>query len=1231
MMKVVFKLQPLDDKMKQKVMKRVCGLPGIDSIAVDMNNNKLTVIGENFDPVSIVKKLRKLCFTEIVSVGPAKEPEKKKEEAKKEKPKKADDNKKKDEPKKDEVAELINPFPCSTGLHEKGLGLTASESMGMTSTSESKDELTSAISGHFEVQNERVQGADTTSLAPKAVLMASTSGSEDESSSAMSVDFKVMLDDFEVQSERAQAVDTTSLAPEDVMMTSTSGSKDEPTSAVSGHFEVHRERVKASDTSLSSGYSPASSSEIVEEDVVPFPPQISAPPAHESEIQIVSMEERERMPSIHKLESEIVPSQTEGEGKMKRGLNASARQSVKLAAKAGIELGKSNLVAVEPVRSSHLTIKNEIPVEDQFLREPVLYAKKSIKTTVRKIFSHINNVRTTQIAVIGTGGIGKTTVLKALINFPNTKHVFDLVILVTVSRYWSTRKVQNEVLRQLSLCREYSETDYQVAEKLLKVLKGKKFLLLLDDVWEQIDLEAVGIPGPSLENGCKIVIASRKIDACHDMNLFKVVEVKSISWKEARELFYEQVSTSIPLSDIKSFAETIVKGCGGLPLLIIVTGRALGGKNDVSVWKDASKKFSLPKTSRECQIEDLLQLLKFSFDQLSDNDVKSCFLHCALFPEDQEVNIYKFIEYCIQEGLITGAQADAHKRGHYIVDVLVHASLLQVTEGGDSIKMHDLIRDLALGILSSMPKDSQFLLRSEGIQNLLSAYSGSVELLNAGSSSSSRSLNILESSRLCIPKGNQFLSRVGAGLTEPPPTEEWKQAKMMFLSDNELCTLPEKPNCPELLILFLQRNRSLRVIPPSFFDCMTSLQVLNLSETRIKSLPKTLFKIRNLLMLIICDCKRLFMLPSEVGSLVCLEVLDLRGTKIKELPDKIGELAFLSRLEVSFYGSIDDSEYARLPRHLISSGIISQLGILDTLSIVLYPGDERWHEDVKYVKTEISKLKKLRFLCFHFPDVKHVQEFLRESEPWKKKLLTEFKFVVGRDVKSISSQVPDYLEFDYNQLGRCLRFVNGEKKPEEVLQILARSNAFYLDNHIDIESLSSFGVSHINGLKFCIISECPKIETVVRVDEVDEDTDAIFPLLETLSIHHLWNLTGIWEGILPEGSFAWLRILSLYGCPKLEYILRSSMIHYLCNLEELVIEDCRGIEQIIVEEETINSDSVALPSLKKLTLHYLPGLVNIWRGPWPLFEHISIYCCPNLRKIGMDSRFKDVIIKAERS
>ncbi|XVF65771.1 hypothetical protein PTKIN_Ptkin09bG0277000 [Pterospermum kingtungense] len=346
---------------------------------------------------------------------------------------------------------------------------------------------------------------------------------------------------------------------------------------------------------------------------------------------------------------------------------------------------------------------------------------------------------------------------------------------------------------------------------------------------------------------------TRELKVCHDMEGIRGVEIEPVSREEAWKLFHEQVGGSIDLPSIKHFARGLVERCCG----------------------------------------DLVQRLKFSFDRLKYRSLKSCFLYCALFSEDQEINADEFIESCIQEGLIA-----AYATGYDIVEALLHALFLETTDNGRSIRIRDVMRDLALGILSS---------DTEGRQLPLPTYSKPL-----------KPEIVTSSTRLSVADGYQFLLKAAAGLTEPPTGEEYEQSKMMFLMDNKLSTLPENPSCSGLETLFLQRNSQLIVVPDHFFD-MPFLKVLNLSKTGIKYLPKSISNLRILETLILRDCKRLDKLPSEVGCLKLLQVLNLRGTDIMELPLEIANLKSLNHLEVSFYGSSTDSEHVKLPRKLISS------------------------------------------------------------------------------------------------------------------------------------------------------------------------------------------------------------------------------------------------------------------------------------------------------------------------
>lgn len=872
----------------------------------------------------------------------------------------------------------------------------------------------------------------------------------------------------------------------------------------------------------------------------------------------------------------------------------------------GKEEGQMKRRLQSSLKASMLVVKPKIirPISNRIEERNL---KRGIDDNVLKIIGLLRENSVRSIGIYGIGGIGKTTILKSLFNDRETNDMFDSIIWVTVSRHWSSQKIQDQL--QMQLLNNLSGSNTNLHPKLLHSLKNKKLLFLLDDVWDRIDLNDAGIPVPSEEIDCRIIFTTRFLDVCRIMDADTKLEIQPISREEAWGLFHDQVGGIIYSTDIKLYAETIVAECGGLPLAIVVTGRALRKENNVLEWKHALRELLIPGTRDEHDSEAVIQQLKFCYDRLKARDVKDCFLYCASFQEDCDVNISELLNHLVDEGLVAGNMEDAFRRGNDIIQTLIEASMLESTSNGVSVKMHDVLRDFASTLMLPGAEGCHFLVRAD------------LRLTQPVQSP--------KSDTFMTDKGHQFLFGAGAGSIEPPSNEKWEQTMMIFLMDNELFSLPESPSCPNLLSLFLQRNNHLRTIPESFFENMPCLEVLNLSQTKIKSLPRSLFKLNNLKALIIRDCKNLSILPSAIGALETLELLDLRRTAIYNLPDEVQSLTRLKHMTVSFYGSNNSSEYSKLPQTLVSDGVLSRLVHLTVLHIAVYPGDQRWSKSIKLITMEIQNLNELEMLEIHFPEVELLEQFLRDSLPWKDQRLTKFRFVVGHNVKRVVERVPDDVELDYNQQDRRLIFVNEETLPSAVKEVLSRSTAFYLDHHLTICKLSDFGAINLNALKFLILRECPVMQTVLNGKEVE---GSAFPLLEHLSIHLLWSLEKICENPVPTGSFSKLRYLSVHTCPVLPFILPCSMAQNLHNLEVLIVEDCEAAKELIFNDQNIDPGEILLPKLKRLRLHYLPNLVDIWKGSWPPLEHISFYDCPNLTNLHMSFYVIDTIkdIKAEK-
>ncbi|RWR97677.1 putative disease resistance protein [Cinnamomum micranthum f. kanehirae] len=385
--------------------------------------------------------------------------------------------------------------------------------------------------------------------------------------------------------------------------------------------------------------------------------------------------------------------------------------------------------------------------------------------TLKEILMFIEDDNTKMIGVWGMGGVGKTTTMKLLNDRLEGSPAFEIVIWVTVSKAGNRRNVQNVIADRLNLSK--LESDDQLKASVCKALRKKKFLLLLDDVWERIDLSDVGIPPLNQVDGCTVVLTTRSLK----MKTNEDVKVETLSEDEAWNLFIKSAGDVAMTSDIKQFAEGIVKECGGLPLAINVVGSSLRNNGDVVVWRNTLRELRLPTTSEnEDMQEQVFPCLRSSYDLLQDDCKKKLFLYCSLYPEDYEIFINDLVEYCWLEGYIHGVRSieDARDKGHCMVIGLVDTALLERCRREGYVKMHDIVRDFALR------------------------------------------------------EAPGFLVKAGMNINHPLEEKEWLQSQKISLMKSNLCNLFERPNCSTLSTLLLQDNDQLTMIPHSFFECMHS-------------------------------------------------------------------------------------------------------------------------------------------------------------------------------------------------------------------------------------------------------------------------------------------------------------------------------------------------------------------------------------------------------------------------
>ncbi|KAH6818032.1 hypothetical protein C2S51_001635 [Perilla frutescens var. frutescens] len=824
------------------------------------------------------------------------------------------------------------------------------------------------------------------------------------------------------------------------------------------------------------------------------------------------------------------------------------------------------------------------------------YEFESRKQIEEDIMTRLRDGDVNMIGICGMGGVGKTTMARMIMNRALQEQVFEEVVMAVVSQTVDKWKIHVEIGGPLGLKNLKEEASMANRVQMLhaRLTEGKKrILLVLDDVWERLVLEELGIPCGSKK--CTILLTSRNSDVLSAMGVEKVFGMEVLSEEDAWLLFRGRAGTCVDDTRLNSIANEVVKECKGLPIALTTVGSALKDEKNKGIWKDASRQLRKANpTNIPYFIKEVYNPLKVSYNKLDSEEAKCIFLLCCLFDEDADISLEKLTYFSMGLGVFEGGMEEARDWMCALTKMLKSRSLLlDDLYDEDCVRMHDVVRDVCI-----------FIAKQEG-------YIGHNDCtwLSSSFQQGARRTKLSTNLRLLFLTRNSEQEEVKF---DKSFVEGIKDLHVLCIEKYSFTSLPHStPSLKNLNTLMLYSCRKLETL--SVVGELVNLEVLICRHcSSIKELPHEIKGLNRLKSLDLSECGSLERIGEGIiSSLVGLEELKMlwsfnkweacdrkerQNAGLRELESLIN----LRCLEIQIEDPALAAENMRLSSKLerfqiiidpFSSSQFDSYSSNNKLSLQLEGGScvGDW--------IEMQLLKDTECLCLSGDGANNV-DYLANSENirWLELGMCETVKTIGRTSSSMhndgdASVFPsiDHLELfslpDLKEICDGPISSNSFQNLKELLltDLPALKQLWKSDSTRQLST-----VDCLPQLEVLEIEDCEMMEQVFLWNEEDDQNinnrrhiTKVFPKLKKVELHDLPNLITFCEGI--EGiEFPLLTRMWIQICPKMTSMVSSNENNSGGRNNTDNIDDHHSLH-LFCRPQKVSSEN-----LKELSTHWNP-------------------------------------------